>query len=92
VRIFSALGPPACEPFHHESSTRTLNPCSLFTNFTDSIPSDSDYAKITGTYFSKTPVAASIEQSNSPEAIFQLLHYSTAERKPSRNIVIAIEN
>jgi len=33
-----------------------------------------DYTKITGTDLSKTPFAAAIEQSNSPEAILQLLH------------------
>ncbi len=32
-----------------------------------------DYAKTTGTDLSKTPFAAAIEQSNSPEVILQLL-------------------
>jgi fungal STAND N-terminal Goodbye domain len=33
-----------------------------------------DYAKLTGTDLSKTPFAAALEQSNSPEAVLQLLH------------------
>ncbi len=33
-----------------------------------------DYTKITGTDLSKTPFAAALERSNSPEAILQLLH------------------
>ena len=33
-----------------------------------------DYTKITGIDLSKTPFAAALEQSNSPEAILQLLH------------------
>jgi hypothetical protein len=33
-----------------------------------------DYTKNTGIDLSKTPFAAALEQSNSPEAILQLLH------------------
>jgi fungal STAND N-terminal Goodbye domain len=33
-----------------------------------------DYTKITGTDLSNTPFATAIQQSNSPEAILQLLH------------------
>jgi fungal STAND N-terminal Goodbye domain len=33
-----------------------------------------DYTKITGTDLSKTPFATEIQQSNSPEAILNLLH------------------
>ncbi len=33
-----------------------------------------DYTKITGTDLSKTPFAAALERSSSPEAILQLLH------------------
>jgi hypothetical protein len=33
-----------------------------------------DYTKITGTDLSETPFATAIQQSNSPEAILQLLH------------------
>jgi len=33
-----------------------------------------DYTKLTGTDLSKTPFAAALEQSNSPDAILQLLH------------------
>ena len=33
-----------------------------------------DYAKLTGTDLSKTPFALALEQSNSPEAVLQLLH------------------
>jgi hypothetical protein len=33
-----------------------------------------DYTKITGTDLSKTPFATALQQSNSPEAVLQLLH------------------
>ena len=33
-----------------------------------------DYTKLTGTDLSKTPFAIALEQSNSPEAVLQLLH------------------
>ena len=33
-----------------------------------------DYTKITGTDLSKTPFVAALQQSNSPEAVIQLLH------------------
>jgi fungal STAND N-terminal Goodbye domain len=33
-----------------------------------------DYTKLTGTDLSKTPFATALEQSNSPEAVLQLLH------------------
>jgi hypothetical protein len=46
-----------------------------------------DYAKITGIDLSDTPFATTFEQSNSPEAILQLLQ---GREKPSKNIVMAI--
>jgi len=33
-----------------------------------------DYTRLTGTDLSKTPFATALEQSNSPEAVLQLLH------------------
>ena len=33
-----------------------------------------DYTKLTGTDLSKTPFATALQQSNSPEAVIQLLH------------------
>ena len=33
-----------------------------------------DYTKLTGTDLSETPFATALEQSNSPEAVLQLLH------------------
>jgi hypothetical protein len=33
-----------------------------------------DYTKLTGTDLSKTPFATALQQSNSPEAVLQLLH------------------
>jgi hypothetical protein len=44
-----------------------------------------DYAKDTGIGLSKNPFAAALEQSNSPEALLQLLQ-DRAGRRPSKNI------
>jgi hypothetical protein len=44
-----------------------------------------DYAKITGVDLSKNPFGAAIKQSNSPEAILELL-----QERDLRNIVITI--
>jgi hypothetical protein len=43
-------------------------------NFQLIINALSDYTKITGIDLSKNPFAAALEQSNSPEAVLQLLH------------------
>ena len=53
------------------SSTRQA--ASSASNFQSIIDAYADYAKITGIDLSMNPFAAKIEQSNSPEAILQLL-------------------
>ena len=65
-----------------------------------------DYTKLTGTDLSKTPFAIALEQSNSPEAVLQLLHerekafneYRDEDRKlikclsPAVNVLQAFSN
>ena len=65
-----------------------------------------DYTKLTGTDLSKTPFAIALQQSNSPEAVLQLLHerekafkeYRDDDRKlinclsPAVNILQAFSN
>jgi fungal STAND N-terminal Goodbye domain len=52
------------------SSTQATSTASNFQLIVDALV---DYAKITGIDLSKNPFAAMLEQSNSPEAILQLL-------------------
>ena len=65
-----------------------------------------DYTKLTGTDLAKTPFAITLEQSNSPEAVLQLLHerekafkeYREDDRKlinclsPAVNVLQAFSN
>ena len=44
-----------------------------------------DYTKLTGTDLSKTPFAIALEQSNSPQAVIQLLHEREKAFKDYRN-------
>jgi hypothetical protein len=70
--ISTALNP--CSP---EQSDFSMSPTGQSTSSTSNlqliIDALADYAKITGIDLSKNPFAAALEQSNSPEAILQLL-------------------
>ena len=53
------------------STGQATSPTSNIQLFIDAL---ADYAKITGIDLARNPFAAAFEQSNSPQAIFQLLH------------------